>query len=215
MLHNNIFDSIISEDEEKNKLDDIYDIANMYNKILWKYTKDFKGKIALPTNDFSKISKKIMNLEEYINSKSKWKNILKFLSVIDENMSVTDYIDTMIKNWQEISIYSNCNSSTPKSNIIFSPKLIKKYYEFKENEKNTIEINKHLNITHDSEFYRLNPSMQSNINSLFRLKDINSSLSYKDIVMIFTGEFEQEFKDVINKLDEKEIDRERLAKFFR
>ncbi len=63
-------------------------IATIYNKIIFKYTKSYLGKIAIPKTDVSAIPKKFMTIKEYINSKPAWKQIIKFMSesnVIDIN----------------------------------------------------------------------------------------------------------------------------------
>jgi len=189
-------------------------IATLYNKILFKYTKGFAGKIAVPKTDVSAIPKKFMTIAEYLNSKPAWKQIAKFMS--EANIKdINDYLEVMIRNWPQISTIINMNDrKIPLSSIIFSVKMSSMYDRFKTKELDSANINKHLALKISEDFNRLTPSLQSNINSLFRLKSLNSNLTFKEIVQLFTGEFEQEFISIILDLDETEITYEKLSKMF-
>jgi len=189
-------------------------IATIYNKIIFKYTKSYLGKIAIPKTDVSAIPKKFMTIKEYINSKPAWKQIIKFMSesnVIDIN----EYLDVMIRNWSQISNAINIpDRKIPIPNLIFSVKIATMYDRFKTKEEDSANINKHLALKTSEDFHRLIPSLQSNINSLFKLKSLNPNLTYKEIIHLFVGEFEQEFITVIDNLDESDITYEKLSKMF-
>ena len=75
-------------------------------------------------------------------------------------------------------------------------------------------MNKHLAVKKTNDFYRLSPSLQSNVNSLFKLKKLNNDMTYKDIVSLFSGEFESKFVDVISAMKEEEIVLENLVEIF-
>jgi hypothetical protein len=203
-MKNNIFNFAVNQSDVY-KLKIIFEAVKTYNGILFKYTKNFRGKISLPKTELNNIPKTFINIDEYINSKPVWKNILKFINT-STNLDLHDYIDTMIRNWNDISIILNCsNIDRPTANIIFSVKMLSIYNKIKDKEHNIKEINKSLNVTRDENFYRLSPSLQSNINSLFRLKTINPTMSYHDIIIIFSGEFEDSFKQIVLSINEKDI----------
>lgn len=183
-------------------------IIESYNKVLYRYTRSFKGRIAVPKTD--NYPKKYMNVEEYIDSKSQWKTILKFISA-ETGVDYSDYIDVMVRNWHQVAVYINKpNVTSPMPNVIFSPKMVKFYEKLVSVEKQSAELNKHLAVKHSDDFYRLTPSIQSNINSLITLKNLNPELSYHDIIAIFQGEFENRFKELVLSLGETEIDEEKL-----
>lgn len=183
-------------------------IIESYNKVLYRYTRSFKGRIAVPKTD--NYPKKYINVEEYIDSKSQWKTILKFISA-ETGVDYSDYIDVMIRNWHQVAVYINKpNVTSPMPNVIFSPKMVKFYEKLVSAEKQSAELNKHLAVKHSDDFYRLTPSIQSNINSLITLKNLNPELSYHDIIAIFQGEFENRFKELVLSLGETEIDEEKL-----
>ena len=52
------------------------------------------------------------------------------------------------------------------------------------------------------------------INCFHSLKSLNPNLTYKEIIHLFVGEFEQEFITVIDNLDESDITYEKLSKMF-
>ena len=215
-MTNKVFD-LFSNDSTKLQYQ-LYTVGNIvdnYNKTLFKYTKPFKGRLSKPKTDTKKIPKQFMSIEEYINSNSVWRNIIKFINSTD-NININDYIDTMIKNWHNIALYiGKPNIESPMANLIFSPKMVNMYNRFVNIEKNESDMNKHLDVKRGEDFYRLTPSMQSNINSLFMLKNLNSDLTFHDIINIFVGEFEQEFKNIILSMDENEISEDSLALKFR
>lgn len=192
-------------------------IANMYNKILYKYTRDFKGRIAVPKTDTSKIPKKFNKVSDYLESVPAWKQILKLVQVLNfNNIEVYDYLDTMIKNWSEIAMLVNMpDRKIPLSNIILSPKMVNIYHDFKNKEETRKELNKLWITKTNEDFYRLTPSLKVNIKSLFKLKKLNPSLSFYDIINIFRGEFEPEFAEKILSLKEEDITIENLSKIFR
>lgn len=51
---------------------------------------------------------------------------------------------------------------------------------------------------------------KSDIISLFRLKSLNSELSYKEILSIFTAEFDESFVNKILEMKEEDITKEKL-----
>lgn len=189
-------------------------IATTYNKLLYKYVRTHSGKIAVPKTEIEKIPKKFISLEEYKNSKSIWKQILKFTE--NTKVDVYDYLDTMIKNWNNIALIVNMpERKTPLAAIIFSSKFISTYEKFKGKEEMSNKLNRRLALNTSEDFYRLTPSLQSNINSLFKIKALNSDLTYHQIVEIFSGEFEQSFKDVVLNLKNEEITQDKLLEIFR
>lgn len=190
-------------------------VAEIYNNMLYMYTKNFKGRIPVPKTDISKIPKKYISINEYINSKPIWRQILKFTREMN-NIDISDYLNVMLRNWRDIALRINKpDQLMPLSNIIFSLKIAPLYYTYKEREKLQEELNKHLCCKKSDDFYRLTPSLQSNVNSLFKLKKLNPNISYHDIVDIFKGEFEDEFVKCIKQLDESEITVERLTSMFK
>ena len=200
--------------KDKLNLQVLEKITKMYNKLLYQYTKSFSGRIPVPKTDISKIPKKYITVNEYIQSKSVWKQILKFMKEAVD-LDLTEYLNVMFRNWYDISLYINMpDRKIPLSSIIFSTKMIPMFYKFKEKERLQHELNKHLLSKRSEDFYRLTPSLQSNINSLFKLKSLNSNISYHEILDIFRGEFEQEFIDKVKELDESEITPENLALIF-
>lgn len=214
-MANNIFSFINKKSNDKKLLlKTLNYITNSYNKILYKYTKSYAGRIAVPKTETADIPKNFISVQEYINSKTAWKIILKFINSTESSLDVNDYIDTMIRNWQNITIML-CNEKLkkPTINILFSPKMIKTYNNFKNDEQRSAILNKSINIKRSEDFYLLAPSLQSNINSLFSLKNINPDLTYKEIVNIFAGEFEPKFKTIINNLEENEINQETIVKY--
>jgi len=193
------------------KLDLISNVIDQYNKILYRYTGDFKGRISLPKLD--KIPRKYLSIHEYINSKPEWKNIMKFLSESGID-NVYDYIDIMIRNWNITKANMNLKMNKPTANIIFSLKMTYLYEKYLKMEANKEDMTKHLAIKNNDGFYRLTPNKQSNINSLIRLKKINSELSYHDIVDIFKAEFEIDFINKIKSTPLNEITEETLVSMF-
>lgn len=190
-------------------------VAETYNKILYIYTKTFKGKIPIPRIDTTKIPKKYISINEYINSKSIWRQILKFIKEMS-NIDISDYLNVMFRNWRDIALHINKpDQLIPLSNIIFSVKIAPLYYKYKEREQLQEELNKHLPNRKSADFYRLTPSLQSNVNSLFKLKKLNPDILYHDIVDIFVGEFEDVFVAKVKELDESEITVENLMNMFK
>jgi hypothetical protein len=207
--------SFIQNNKEMLQLVTVSRVVNIYNKILFKYTKSFTGKLATPKTSLKDIPKKYITIKEYLNSKSSWKQILKFLDNVKID-DINDYIDVMIRNWPEIAIYINMKDrKIPLSSIIFSTKMSNLYEKFKVKEASSTKLNKHLALKKTHDYYRLTPSLQSNINSLFRLKNLNSSLSFAEIVEIFSGEFEPEFANIIKEMDENDITVENLSTKFK
>lgn len=190
-------------------------VVSSYNKTVYKYTKEFKGKIPVPTQDIRNIPKKFMTVEEYLNSKAIWKAIRRFLKEKGD-IDTDDYLDVMVKNWHDLAVCINMiDRKSPLPAIIFSTKFIPKYYQYKKIETQTEEMNKHLALKRGEDYYRLSPSLQSNINSLFRLKEINPDMSYHEIVTIFVGEFEDNFKNVVMSMEDDEITEDKLASIFK
>ncbi len=182
-----------------------------YNFSLYKYTKQFHGRIPVLKDDFTKVSdKKYMSLKEYFHSNPIWVQIDDFLKTTDVN--IYEYCDIMVKNWFDISIRLNItNQKKPIPSIVFSSKMIPIFEKYVELDERHIEMNKHKAVKKSDNYYLLVPSLQSNINSLFKLKKLNSDLSYHDIVTLFKGEFESEFIDVVLSVNNEQIDSELLA----
>jgi hypothetical protein len=201
---NNIFDFAINK-KDLYKLQLLSKVVTEYNSAMYRYTKDFKGRISVPKTELKDIPKKFINTEEYLNSKPVWKNILKFINA-NPNIDIIEYIELMIKNWNTITtILNRLEMKIPTPNIIFSVKMVSVFTKIKDKENNIIELNKHLNINRNEDFYRLTPSIQSNINSLFRLKNINPNMTYHDIISTFIGEFDSDFKNKILNINESDI----------
>lgn len=207
MILNSVF-KCMRDNTIQYKIKLLISIIESYNKVLYRYTRTFKGRVAVPKTD--NYPKKYMNVEEYISSKSQWKTILKFISA-ETGVDYSDYVDVMVRNWHQVAAYINKpNTASPMLNVIFSPKMVKFYEKLVSIEEQSAELNKHLAVKHSEDFYRLTPSIQSNINSLITLKNLNPELSYHDIISIFQGEFENRFKELVLSLDETEIDEEKL-----
>jgi len=206
--------SSIYNNKDKLQLLTIAKIINTYNKTLFRYTKSFVGKIAIPKTDLKNVPKKYITIKEYLNSNPIWKQIINFLENVNID-DINDYIDVMIRNWPEIAVHINMTDrKIPLSNVIFSTKMSSMYDKFKAKEISSIKINKRLALKKTEDYHRLIPSLQSNINSLFRLKNLNPNLSFIEILEIFPGEFEPEFANIIKKMDESDITFENLlAKF--
>lgn len=187
------------------------DVIDMYNRNLLKFTGGYRGRIAKPKID--KIPKKYISINEYLDSRPEWKNILKF--VIESNVSdINDYIEVMMRNWNKTKTNMNINLVKPTPNILFSLKMTWVYDKYKGIELDTANRTKHLPMRSSEEFHRLTPSSQTNINSLIRLKRINSDLTYHDIVDLFRGEFKSDFVEIIKSTPDKDINEETLVKLF-
>lgn len=195
----------------KNNLLVISNIISIYNKCLNKYTDNYKTRLPMIATNTDNIPKKYININEYIHSKPIWKQINTFVdkSGVD---NVGDYIDVLLRNWNNIAVTFNNDKlmGKPLANVIFSTKTVYLYEHFKKIETNREELTNHLNINNTDDFYNLTPTLQGNINSLFRLKNINSDMTYKDIVSIFSAEFDEQFISLINRLDENEINENKV-----
>lgn len=207
--------AFMNKNKDKLSLMTVSKIVTAYNRILYRYTKGFAGKLACPKTDLSAIPKKFITVTEYLNSKAQWKQIMKFVETANIS-DINDYLETMIKNWSQIAVSINmADRKVPLSSIIFSVKMSSMYDRFKTKEATSDQINKHLALKKTEDFHRLTPSLQSNINSLFRLKNLNSELTYSQIVQIFSGEFEPEFATTILSMDEAEITHDTLTSKFK
>jgi len=191
------------------KLMMIKNVAEMYNRTLYAYTRDFKGKLPVPKTDVSKIPKKFMSINEYVESKTQWKQIINFIEN-SEDLDLNDYFNIIVKNWNTIALSFNMKQKTPLTGIVFSPKMINYYRSLKQKEEQSKVINQHLSVKFDDDFYLLQPSFQSNINSLFRLKKLNSDMLFHEILDVFPGEFEQEFVEIVKQMDESSITQENV-----
>lgn len=211
----NIFGSFI-DNSSKYRAIAIFNVCNAYNKALYKYTKSFKGKIPTPVTDSSKIPNKYLSFDEYLKSKAIWKSILKFIGEKESNIDINNYLDVMIRNWHSIAVYINKPEIvTPMPNMIFSLKIAKFYEKFKEDERHQDEMNKRLAVNKSEDFYRLTPSIQSSINSLFKLKNLNPNLSFHDIIQIFVGEFDSDFRRIVLSISESDISENELLSRFK
>lgn len=207
--------SFVHNNKDKLQLLTVAKVVSAYNKILFRYTKSFPGKIAMPKTELQDIPKKYITIKEYLNSKPAWKQIIKFLENVKVD-DINDYIDVMIRNWPEIAMHINMTDrKIPLSSIIFSVKMSGMYDQFKAKESSSAEINKHLALKKTEDYHRLTPSLQGNINSLFKLKNLNSNLSFIEILEIFSGEFESEFVNIIKGMDENDITFENLSTKFK
>lgn len=206
--------SFKNQGNDKIKLFLINNIVKSYNKCLYKYTLDFKGRLPAPKLDISKIPKKYMSLSEYLESKPVWKQIIRFTKE-EKGINIDDYIDVMIRHWNDIIMAFNMKQKTPLSNIIFSTKMISMYDRFKTEDSEKDIINKNILNKKSDDFYRLTPTLKTNIDSLFKLKKLNPELSYKEIINIFSGEFEEIFVKAILDLDENEINYKKLSILFK
>lgn len=191
-------------------------VIDIYNSNLYKFTNSPIGRIPKIKEDFNKISsKKFMSLEEYLNSIPLWNQIDKFLKDLPNDIKIYDYINMFFKNWNDIATRLNLTKyKKPIARIIFSSKMIYLYSKYKEKDEKVKVLNKHLNAKKDDNFYRLTPSLQSNVNSLFKLKKLNPDLKYKEIISLFIGEFEEEFIDKVNALKEEDINIDMLSELF-
>jgi len=193
----------------------INSVIDVYNSKLYKYCRDNRGRIPKIKEDFSSIPQnKFMNLDEYLNSVPIWNQISLFMKEYNKDVRIEEFIDVMMKNWRDIAAHLNSNFKRPLARIIFSEKLIYLYDKYVEKSEDIEIMNKHLAAKKTNDFYRLSPSLQSNVNSLFKLKKLNTDMSYKDIVSIFSGEFESKFVDVISAMKEEEIVLENLVEIF-
>lgn len=189
-------------------------IIQKYNSYLYKYTKSWLGKIPNCKTDVDKIPKNFITINEYLKSKKIWSQILSFIANT-EIKDFDDYFDTMIRNWNEITLSINkINLKRPLPNMIFSEKMINFYYNFKKSEDVAKSHNTNLLLNKDDGFYLLEKTMQQDINNLFKLKKINTELSFHDIIIIFGGEFDDRFKDVVLNIPEENIDVENITKLF-
>ena len=191
----------------------LFNLTKFYNTKFTEYTRSYKGRISVPTKDKNLIAKHYFSVKEYIKSKPLWIAILTCNSVMENE--IYNYIETMIKNWNEIKVIINCTKMVlPVSNIIFSPKMYKYYFKFVDNEEKKKEINRHLSIKTNNEFYTLNPNIAVDISTLINLQVLNSDLTYHEILDIFSGEFHPEFKIKVLNMKIEEINQETLEKMF-
>ena len=192
----------------------LIELYKKYNSCLYKYTKSWVGKIPACVTDITKIPNKFVTINEYLNSKKIWKQVLSFISNT-EVKDYGDYFDVMFRNWNEIALFM-CKDilKRPVASIIFSEKMINFYYKFKNHEEKANELNENKLIKKDEGFYLLEKTMQQDINNLFKLKKINTDLKFHDIISIFRGEFDKKFIEAIKDIPEENINIDNITKMF-
>lgn len=185
----------------------LQDIVKFYNKKARQYTGGFNCNISCP-KDRSHMPNEFMSFSDYLRSKKIWIQILNFINKNSDIEDLHDYIDVMIRNWRNIENGIGCKIKKPTATIIFSSKLTFLYSKFKKIEKDKETKNQNIVMNlHDKKIDRLSPSMQSDYNSLYRLKNINSGLTYKDVLNIFKAEFSEEFLQKTKDLTDIEIEK--------
>ena len=199
----------------KTTLQFIHSTINIYNKLLYKYTHQFIGRQANVKINPLDIPKKFLNVNEYIKSKSIWKQILVFHDEIkNTDIDMYDYLNSMMQDWHSIAIALELKGTIadiPNARILFSSKMLGYYNRLKEHTEKKDEYNK-LYLTEEKKSVRLSPSKKHNINSLFKLKQLNPDLSYKEIVSLFIGKFDDDFRQYV--IDNENITKEKLLKLF-
>ena len=208
----NIIKKMCNQFSDDNNLKIIQTICDIYNKKLYKYTNSFVGRISKPKNA-TDIPKQYMSISEYIDSNAQWKRILDFHSrIVEEQVDINDYFDIMIKNWANISYAYNIKGhNRPIFATLISKYGISTYKKYKKMEERDLLINRG-RIETKEENVPIMPTLQADINSLFRLKNINTEMSYTDIIDTFVGEFSNQFKNIIHNMKEENITEENLGK---
>ena len=118
----------------------------------------------------------------------------------------------MIKNWTNISYAYNIKGHVrPVFATIISKYGILTYWKYKKMEEKNLLINRG-RIEENKIVSPIMPTLQSDINNLFRLRSMNEEMSYYDIINVFTGEFSKKFIDVIKNMKEENITKENLEK---
>jgi hypothetical protein len=120
----------------------------------------------------------------------------------------------MIKNWFKVKNILNISDKNllPTFYMIVSEKLIRVYKKIKDINDDIIKDTKDRKLVNIKMNESIVKSFNSDIISLFRLKSLNPELSYKDIVDIFSAEFDEAFINEIAKMDESDITKEKLLK---
>lgn len=206
----NVIKRMLGQFNDDNRIKIIQSVCDVYNRTLFKYTNSFVGRISRP-KDSSDIPKQYMSVNEYISSNAQWQRILDFHKrIIDEQVDIVDYFDTMIKNWTNISYAYNIKGHVrPVFATIISKYGILTYWKYKKMEEKNLLINRG-RIEENKIVSPIMPTLQSDINNLFRLRLMNEEMSYYDIVNVFTGEFSKKFIDIIKNMKEEDITRENL-----
>lgn len=206
----NVIKRMLGQFNDDNRIKIIQSVCDVYNRTLFKYTNSFVGRISRP-KDSSDIPKQYMSVNEYISSNAQWQRILDFHKrIIDEQVDIADYFDTMIKNWTNISYAYNIKGHVrPVFATIISKYGILTYWKYKKMEEKNLLINRG-RIEENKIVSPIMPTLQSDINNLFRLRSMNEEMSYYDIINVFTGEFSKKFIDIIKNMKEEDITRENL-----
>lgn len=211
-----VFKRFAGQYRDATNLQIVQSICDIYNSKLIKYTNGFVGKIARP-KDVYNMPKKYLSINEYLSSNAQWKKILPFHSMlVKENIDISDYFDTMIKNWADISYtYNIKRSDRPIFSVIISKYGIQSYQKYKKLAENDTIANR-ARIT-DETFNRVSTLSPDNIkvdiDKLFNIKKLNDDLSYKEIVNLFSGDFSKKFKDIIDTLNEDDITKENIENY--
>ena len=208
----NVIKRMLGQFNDDNRIKIIQSVCDVYNRTLFKYTNSFVGRISRP-KDSSDIPKQYMSVNEYISSNAQWQRILDFHKrIIDEQVDIADYFDTMIKNWTNISYAYNIKGHVrPVFATIISKYGILTYWKYKKMEEKNLLINRG-RIEENKIVSPIMPTLQSDINNLFRLRSMNEEMSYYDIVNVFTGEFSNQFKNIVHNMKEENITKENLEK---
>ena len=208
----NVIKRMLGQFNDDNRIKIIQSVCDVYNRTLFKYTNSFVGRISRP-KDSSDIPKQYMSVNEYISSNAQWQRILDFHKrIIDEQVDIVDYFDTMIKNWTNISYAYNIKGHVrPVFATIISKYGILTYWKYKKMEEKNLLMNRG-RIEENKIVSPIMPTLQSDINNLFRLRSMNEEMSYYDIVNVFTGEFSNQFKNIVHNMKEENITKENLEK---
>lgn len=185
--------SLVNKEVEE-KYNIIRNITKKYNFILWKVTGKFKGKIHVPNKD--KINKKeISTLNQYLNNKIIWSDVYNISNELNKsNISIDDYITTVIENWDNVRLYLFIEEKAPIPKIIFSKKCITIYNSIKRNEEQVKENNKNIVVKKENI-----SKYESNLKKLNNMLKQHTDLTDLDILLIFKNEFDIDFIECYKK----------------
>ena len=168
----------------------------LYNRLIQKYFWQEGRSIKVPNID------KIPNgltLGKYLISVSEWKQIIQLQVFIDEkNVSLYEYLRVIISNWQNIKTLMNIEHNTPLANMVLSVKFFGFYQQMKNAEIKKLRYLKKKGIKEADEMLSWASSIyEVDISNLKKIQHQHSELKYKEIVMIFQGEFSKCFRDYV------------------
>ena len=178
----------LTDKKLKIKYSIIVNIIKYYNKKIYFLNKNFQGKIAEPNINNIK-NKKNLTLNQYLNSKSIWEDIFElFFYLKEQHLSIFNYIDTILNNWETVIFNLNLKTKYPIPKIVFSKKIVKLYKNIDKILENKEKNNKKI-VTEKIEILKSYDIFEKKLNNLSNLH----KLSKLETLELFKNEFNQDF----------------------